>query len=195
MKFISLFFSLFLLASCASKTVLEVAPEDWSYKDRAIHIHASEPTDLNSISGRPHSLMIGVFQLSDPNTFRGLAETREGAVKLLNEGRVDDTISQFNRLIMQPGEDKVTAYPRAQGSMYVGIISGYFGLSTELDVHIFDIPVKPAKRGAVDLVLSATGLIADEAKAIPDEMFIDLSLGRKSTREINLVNPEDTKFF
>ena len=194
MKFFTLILS-FLLASCASKTILEVAPEDWTYHDRAIHIHTTAPTDLNSISGRPHTLMIGVFQLNDPNTFQGLSATREGAVKLLNEGRVDDTVAQFDRLIIQSGEEKVISIDRAQSSMYVGLISGYFGLNTELDVHIFNIPVKAAKRGAVDLVLANLGLIADEAKAIPDEMYIDIALGRKSTREINLVSQEDTKFF
>ena len=59
--FIALFLSLFLTA-CASKTTFEVAPEDWTYQERAIHIHASAPADLNVISGRPHSLAIGIFQ-------------------------------------------------------------------------------------------------------------------------------------
>ncbi|WP_419811108.1 type VI secretion system lipoprotein TssJ [Bacterioplanoides sp.] len=191
--FLLIFFA--SITGCASKTILEVAPEDWIYEERAIHVHAAAPEDLNAISGRPHTLMVGIFQLNDPNTFQGVSATREGAVKLLNEGRVDDSIAQFDRLIIQPGEKKVIALDRAQGAMYVGLISGYFGLNTELDIHTFDIPVKEAKRGAVDIVLSGVGLIADEARAVPDDMFIRVSLGRKSTREVNVVDKEETKLF
>jgi len=185
-----LFFSL-LLTACASKTSLEVAPEDWVFEDRAIHIHVESPSDLNSISGRPHSVALGVFQLNDPNTFLGLAETKEGALQLLNAGRIDDTVAQFTRIILQPGEEKIASLPRAQGAKYIALISGYYGLNTELDIKVFDIPIKPAKRGFVDLALSNMGLIADEAKAIPDEIFIDVAMGRKSTKRFNLFEKEE----
>jgi len=137
-----------------------VAPEDWAYEDRAIHIRSTASADLNVISGRPHSLAIGVFQLNDPNTFQGLSETRDGAVELLKKGRIDNTVAQFSRIIMKPGSEKVVSFNRAQGARYVGIISGYYGLSTELDIKIFPIPVKPTKRGFVNIVLSALSLIA-----------------------------------
>lgn len=195
MQYFTILFSLVLLAGCASKTTLVVAPEDWAYQERAIHIHASAPTDLNVISGRPHSLAIGIFQLNDPNTFRGLAETKEGSVQLLNKGRIDDTVAQFSRTIMQPGSAKVSILSRAQSAQYIGIISGYYGLNTELDVKIYEIPVKAAKRGFVDIMLSSLGLIADEAKAVPDNIYVDISLGRKSTREFRILDKEETNLF
>ena len=183
--------NLALLTGCASKTSLEVAPEDWVFEDRAIHIHLESPSDLNAISGRPHSVALGVFQLNDPNTFLGLAETKEGALQLLNSGRIDDTVAQFTRIILQPGEEKVATLSRAQSAKYIAIISGYYGLNIELDVKVFDVPVKPAKRGFVDLALSNMGLIADEAKAIPDNIFIDISMGRKSTKRFSLFKEEE----
>ncbi|WP_396586398.1 type VI secretion system lipoprotein TssJ [Bermanella sp. R86510] len=190
MKHIFIITYLFLIG-CASQTSLEVAPEDWVFEDRAIHLHISSPADLNAISGRPHSLVLGVFQLSDPNTFVGLSETKVGALQLLNAGRIDNTVTQFSRIILQPGEEKVASLPRAQGSKYIGLISGYYGLNTELDIEIFSIPVKAAKRGFVDLTLSKLGLIADEAKAVPDDIFIDVAMGRKSTKQFNLLEKEE----
>ena len=184
-------FCFVLLNGCATKTSLEVAPDDWVFEDRAIHIHAQSPSDLNAISGRPHSIALGVFQLNDPNTFLGLAETKEGALQLLNTGRIDDTIAQFTRIILQPGEEKIATLPRAQGAKYIALISGYYGLNTELDIKVFDVPVKPAKRGFVDLALSNMGLIADEAKAIPDAIYIDIAMGRKSTKRFNLFEKEE----
>lgn len=179
------------VSGCATKTSLEVAPDDWVFENRAIHIHVQSPSDLNSISGRPHSVALGVFQLIDPNTFLGLSETKEGALQLLNSGRIDDTVAQFSRIILQPSEEKIATLPRAQGAKYVALISGYYGLSTELDIKVFEIPVKPAKRGFVDLALSNMGLIADEAKAIPDELYIDVAMGRKSTKRFNLFEKEE----
>jgi hypothetical protein len=146
---------------------------------------------LNAISGRPHSVALGVFQLNDPNTFLGLAETKEGALQLLNSGRIDDTIAQFTRIILQPGEEKIATLPRAQGTKYIALISGYYGLNTELDIKVFSVPIKPAERGFVDLALSKMGLIADEAKAIPDEIYIDVAMGRKSTKRFNLFKKEE----
>jgi hypothetical protein len=96
---------------------------------------------------------------------------------------------------MQPGGEKVFIFSRAQSAQYVGIISGYFGLNTELDVKIYPIPVKPAKRGFVDIMLSSLGLIADEAKAVPDNLYIDISLGRKSTREFRILDKDETNLF
>jgi type VI secretion system VasD/TssJ family lipoprotein len=194
MKFLTLVIvtiNLAILSGCASKTSLEVAPDDWVFEDRAIHIHLESPSDLNAISGRPHSVALGVFQLNDPNTFLGLAETKEGALQLLNSGRIDDTVAQFTRIILQPGEEKVATLSRAQSAKYIAIISGYYGLNIELDVKVFDVPIKPAKRGFVDLALSNMGLIADEAKAVPDNIYIDVAMGRKSTKRFSLFKEEE----
>ena len=73
-------FCIAAVSGCATKTSLEVAPDDWVFEDRAIHIHAQSPSDLNAISGRPHSVALGVFQLNDPNTFLGLAKRRRASV-------------------------------------------------------------------------------------------------------------------
>ncbi len=178
-----------LLSGCAGKPVLEVAAEDWVYEDRAITIQVDSPADLNAISGRPHSLVIGLFQLSDPNTFDGLTATQQGAIELLNKGKIDDTVSNFTRVIVQPGESKTAVYSRSQGAKFVGLIVGYFGLNPELDVRVIEIPEKAAKRGAVDLVLANLGLVANEAKAVPDKLYVRVSLGRDETKKIETVDP------
>ena len=196
-KFHFLLVILFIsLSGCANKAALDVvSAEDWKYEERAIFVYSSAPTDLNVIAGRPHTLAIGIFQLSDPNTFRGLAETQQGAVELLNKGLIDDTVAQYSRVIMEPGSEKVTVLSRAQSAQYIGIISGYYGLNTQLDVKVFNIPIKAAKRGLVDITLSTIGLIADEAKALPDELYLAISLGRTGTREFRQISRDEIDLF
>jgi len=176
-----------ILTGCAGKPVLEVAPEDWTYDDRAITLQIESPSDLNAISGRPHSLVIGLFQLNDPNTFQGLTASQAGAIDLLNKGKIDDSVSNFTRVIVQPGEAKTAVFARSQGAQFVGLIVGYFGLQPELDVKLIKVPVKAAKRGAVDLVLSNMGLVANEAKAIPDDLYVKISLGRDETKKVDVI--------
>jgi type VI secretion system VasD/TssJ family lipoprotein len=174
-----------ILAACSSTpTELTISPEEWVYEDRAITITVKAPSDLNSVSGRPHSLAIGVFQLSDPNTFSGLSVTRDGAVELLQKGRIDETVANFTIINIRPGERRIVHLNRAQSAQYVGIIAGYFELNPKNDVKLFPIPLKAQKRGLVEAGLVAVSLMADEAKAKPDKLLVYMELGRSSSKQI-----------
>ncbi len=181
-----------MVTACSSTpTELTVAPEDWVYEERAITITVRAPSDLNSVSGRPHSLALGVFQLNDPNTFTGLSVTREGAVQLMQKGRIDDTVSNFTIVSVRPGERRKVYLNRAQSAQYVGIIAGFFELNPKNDVKLFPIPVKAQKRGLVEKGLAAVSLISDEAKASPDELLIYAELGRTGSKQIVSYTAED----
>ena len=179
------------LAGCASTPELLVAPEDWVYEERAISIELDAPSDLNARAGRPHAIAIGVFQLNDPNTFSGLAATREGAVELLGKGRIDDTVADFRLINVQPGERKTVVFARAQTAQFVGLIVGYFRLTPRQDVHVFNIPVVASDRGLVDLALSKVGLVADEAKAKPGRLSLRIDLGRAGTQQVVKMEPSE----
>ena len=178
-----------LLTSCASgPTELTIEPDAWEYEKRGIEINIKAPSDLNSVSGRPHSLALGIFQLNDPNTFSGLTETREGAVELLQKGRIDDTVSNFTLINVRPGERKKVTLNRAQTAQYVGVIAGYFDLSPKNDVKIFPIPLKALRRGLVENLLITLTLMADEANAVPDKLSLLTELGRSSSKQIKKVD-------
>ncbi len=179
-----------LFAACASQPEkLEVAPEEWKFKDRAIYLEFKAPADLNAYNSRPHALAVGIYQLNDPNTFSGLGATHEGAVELLRKGKIDDTIVHFTRITVQPGERKSIVLNRAETARYVGMISGYFKLSPTHDVGLFPIPVKASKRGLVENSLAAIKLIADEAKANPADLYLNINLGRDSTKQMMIAKP------
>ena len=177
--------SLAFLAACSSTpTELTVDPEGWVYEKRAITIAVKASADLNSVSGRPHSLAIGVYQMSDPNTFNGLSVTREGAVELLQKGQIDETVANFSLINIRPGEQKKVTLNRSQTAQYVGLIVGYYKINPAKDVKVFPIPLRAQERGIVEKGLAALTLIADEAKAFPDKLNIYVDLGRASTKQI-----------
>jgi type VI secretion system VasD/TssJ family lipoprotein len=181
-----------MVTACSSTpTALTVAPEDWVYEDRAITITVKAPSDLNSVSGRPHSLALGVFQLNDPNTFTGLSVTRDGAVQLMQKGRIDDTVSNFTIVNVRPGESRKVQLNRAKSAQYVGIIAGFFELNPINDVKLFPIPVKAQKRGLVEKGLAAVSLISDQAQANPDNLFVYVELGRTGSKQIISYTADD----
>lgn len=174
-----------LVSACSSTpTELTIDPDDWVYEKRAITISIKSSADLNSLSGRPHSLAIGVFQLSDPNTFSGLSVTTEGAVELLQKGQIDETVASFTIINVRPGEKKKVTLNRTQAAQYVGLIVGYYNLNPSKDVKVFPIPLRAQERGLVEKGLASLSLISDEAKAYPDKLNVYVDLGRSGTKQI-----------
>lgn len=179
------------LASCATEpTELVVDEEEWVYEIRAINLVTRASSDLNSVRGRPHSLALGIFQMNDPNTFRGLSVTQAGAVELLQKGQIDESIVNFEQVNIRPGEQKKISINRAQTAKYIGVIAGYFKLNPKTDVQIFPIPLRPIKRGLVEKALVFAALITDESKAIPGKLNLYVDLGRTGSKQI--ISVEDS---
>lgn len=189
-KFFCLASLLLLVAACSSNPELSVEEEKWTYEVRAINLVLKAVNDVNSVSGRPHSIVVGLFQMSDPNTFSGLSVTREGAVELLQKGKIDETIVDFRLLTMRPGEQKKVSVSRAEAARYIGVIAGYFKLNPKTDVKIFSIPIREIERGLVEKSLAATSMISDQAKAAPGKLNIIVDLGRIGSRKIVAIEDE-----
>lgn len=184
-KNISLLLLCPLILSCASEpTELIIEEEEWVYEIRAINLVARASSDLNSVRGRPHSLALGIFQMNDPNTFRGLSVSQAGAVELLQKGQIDESIVNFQQITMRPGEQKKVSINRAQTAKYIGVIAGYFKLNPKTDIQIFPIPLRPIKRGLVEKALALATLITDESKAIPGKLHVYVDLGRTGSKQI-----------
>jgi type VI secretion system VasD/TssJ family lipoprotein len=189
-KYFCLASLLLLVAACSSNPELSVEEEKWTYEVRAINLVLKAVNDVNSVSGRPHSIVVGLFQMSDPNTFSGLSVTREGAVELLQKGKIDETIVDFRLLTMRPGEQKKVSVSRAEAARYIGVIAGYFKLNPKTDVKIFSIPIREVERGLVEKSLAATSMISDQAKAAPGKLNIIVDLGRIGSRKIVAIEDE-----
>lgn len=172
---------------------LVVEEEKWIYEVRAINLVIKAAADVNSVSGRPHSIAIGVFQMNDPNTFNSLKITPEGAVELLQKGQIDESIVNFQLISIRPGEQKKVSISRAQTAKHVGVIAGYFKLNPETDSKVFEIPRREIKRGVIEKALAFASLIADEAKAIPGKLNVFIDLGRTGSKQMILLDDEILK--
>ena len=144
-----LFISLFIVFggwSCASKPL---PPPEMSYDDNAIKIHAKADPQLNSKGGKPHTLMICVYQLKDPNAFNQFAGSEDGLYELLECKLFDGSVAATKRLIVQPGTESIFNLDRAQGVRHVGVVAGYYTLDKSRIVRLYDIPIVIEKKGLI----------------------------------------------
>ena len=77
---LSLFLLVLFVCSCASQPL---TPPEWRYEQEAIDIHVKADSQLNLYEGLPHTLLMCVYQLKDPNAFNQLTEDDDGLYKLL----------------------------------------------------------------------------------------------------------------
>ncbi len=156
-----------LLSSCAAKKKPDSADPAlvWGFGKNAIEISYTADKKLNMYDEKPHTMLMCLYQLSDPNVFNELSKSEDGLHKLLGCSRFDQSVIGFMRIIVQPGEKKKLSLDRAENAKWAGMVAGYYNLSPDMATRLFEIPVATERK----LLLFK--------KPIPGNLSIDLSLG------------------
>jgi type VI secretion system VasD/TssJ family lipoprotein len=135
-----------LVCSCAPKQL--PAPE-YGYEEEAIKIHVKAGPQLNLSDGKPHTLLVCIYQLRDPNAFNQLTGDQEGLYRLLECALFDASVVGAKKLIVQPGQNTTFNLDRAQGTAYVGVAAGYYLIERDRIVRLYEIPIVIEKKGIV----------------------------------------------
>lgn len=125
--------------SCSSRS-RSVDHAGWEYEKDAVRIHLQGDPQLNLYQGRPHTLVVCVYNLKDLNGFNQLVDGKGGLPALLDCNRFDPGVTYAKRLIVQPGQNTKEALDRAEGARYVGLVAGYYSLHKANSVRIYEIP-------------------------------------------------------
>ena len=171
LKGLCLLLFIFFVCSCASQPVQP--PSEWRYEKEAIHLNLKADSQLNLYDGQPHTLLVCVYQLRDPNAFNQLSEDEEGLYKLLECSRFDSAVVSSKRLFVQPGESFTDTLDRAEGAKYVAVAAGYFLVEKEGMIRLYDVPWYVEKKG----------LIRRTKVAKPGPLNIDLVLGSEQIQK------------
>ncbi len=162
---------IFFVGACASQPVSP--PSEWRYEKEAIHFNLKADPQLNLYEGSPHTLLLCIYQLRDPNAFNQLAEDEDGLYKLLECSSFDSSVANSKRLIVQPGKDLTTDMDRAEGARYVAIVAGYYLIQKEGMIRLYDVPWFVEKKG----------FIRQTKIAKPAALSIDLVLGSQQIQK------------
>lgn len=156
--------SIILIWSCAAQ---QLPPPESEFEKDAIKINVMADPRLNLSDGKPHTLLVCVYQLNDPNGFNQLADDQEGLYRLLECDLFDGSVDGAKKLIVQPGQNTIFNLDRTQGARYVAIAAGYYLIERERVVRLYEIPV----------VVETKGFIRRSKRKKLDTLEIDLKLG------------------
>jgi len=168
-----LFLSLIIgfICSCASQAI--PPPSEWRYEKGAISVKLKADPQLNLYDGKPHTLLVCLYQLRDPNEFNQLTGDEEGLYKLLECSRFDSSVVSSKRLFIQPGEELSESLDRAEGARYVAVVAGYFLIQKEGMVRLYDVP----------WFVDTKGFIMRTKESKPGPLEIDLVLGSEQIQK------------
>lgn len=152
------------LVSCAATPPL---PPMYSFSKDAIKIHIQADPQLNLNQGTPHTLLICVHQLNNPNALYRLTSDTSGIYKLLECSQFDSSVTHSKRIIVQPDQQVTYTINRAEETKYVSIVAGYYNIKKDEVVRVFDIPV----------VTRSLGIFSGSKIAVPNLLDIYLNLG------------------
>ncbi len=159
---------------CSSTPDPKKANPQWTYSPGSLELRFRADKDLNLYDAQGHTLVLCVYQLSDPNGFNNQAKTGKGLKKLLECKDFDKTAVYFQQLIVQPGEDRVLALDRAEKATFVAVAAGYYELSPERSTRLFQIPVLERDEG----------IFTEDIVRTPGKLLVNLFLGPSGIQSV-----------
>ena len=93
----------------------------WTYQVDAISLKLRVDDRLNEYKGAPHALLLCTYQLSDKNAFVDLGKTSTGLGKLYECQSFDASVTDVERVFVQPGQNATISMNRAEGTKFLGV--------------------------------------------------------------------------
>lgn len=141
---LSIIFLTVFVGSCAHQP--PPVPQ-YRYKPEAIRLQIQADANLNLHEGKPHTLMICIYQLKRKTGFNYLAEEMDGRYKLLECQPFDNTVASAKRLIIHPGDSLNLLMDRLEGARHLALVAGYFLLQKKRMVRVVNFPVVTETQG------------------------------------------------
>jgi hypothetical protein len=113
-----------------------VAQVDWISAENAILIRVDADDLLNEVESEPHTLLLGVIQTADADSFRNLTADPAALAMALEGGGKNPAVLQMTRYVVQPGGHTILAKAKV-----AGLIAGYYGMQTQTSARLFEIPL------------------------------------------------------
>lgn len=159
------------LTACAKKP--DPVPV-WGYQADGIRIHYTADKVLNAVDGRPHALLLAVYQLENPNAFNQFSSYPEGIKKLLEADGIDPSVLAVERTFIEPGQSDTIVLSRAEKAKWIGVVAGYYHMAPGKATRTYEITVK----------VESSGLVFKKREARIQPVNLELILGPQSIEEL-----------
>ena len=148
----------------------------WDYEESAIYINLESEGLLNFYNNEPHTMILGVIQLSEPKGFTKLLKSPEVIKQILETGKAEETILQLDRFVVTPGTRTSLLIDRAQDAKVVGVVAGYFNFDAIKSSRLFKIPPIIKEDGVFSTTYKATPGILGLHFVLGSHQFIDVKI-------------------
>lgn len=160
-----------LLAGCGmfnTKSRDEALKElTWSYEADGIQLQVEADPMLNATDGQPHTLLLVLVQMADPNAFTAYSRQKDKLASLLLAESAPDGMLDLQRFYIEPGSKRDIKIPRIESAKYVGLAAGYAHLDPSRSARLYQIGVD----------VHTSGWVFRENEATPQPLAIRLLLG------------------
>jgi len=114
--------------------------------EKGIVLDISAAQDLNMFNEQPHTLVLVLYQLADPNAFNQMLGNSATLEQMLDGNDFDRSVLTWQKLVIQPGEKQKFTLNRAAGVHYLGIVTGYFSQSVAAISRLVSVEVTQEKK-------------------------------------------------
>lgn len=149
------------LSACAGGGK-EVPP----YVKDAIELKIGAAPDLNFFNNQAHTVILAVYELSEPNMFKQMLESSDGVVQLLEGKQFDGSALSRRREVIQPGDNKSIVMDQVEGARYVAVVAGFYSMQGPTNFsRLYPIELKGGffwsggARMTIDLRLGRDGIM------------------------------------
>ncbi|MBU2918678.1 type VI secretion lipoprotein TssJ [Psychrosphaera sp. F3M07] len=113
---------------------------NWGFENQSFVFRFESPQHLNLHLGKPHSLYLKVYQLTDLKFFKDIIKTPAGNRELLSSGKIDPSIVAINELTISPNDVETLVVDRFKETRFIAIVTGYFAMKSGENIRIFEVP-------------------------------------------------------
>ncbi len=157
-------FVLLLLLSLYACGAKQEPAAKMDFAKGAVTVRYQADKQLNLVDGRPHSLLVVLYQLSDPNVFNSYSGSREGLVKLLDGNSFDKTVVAVHKEYIEPGGSGTITLDRAEHAEHVAVVAGFNNLAPAKCTLFLDIHTETSRHGI--LLTKKTSVLPVDIKLI-----------------------------
>ena len=157
-----------------------VAQVDWSFASDAILIEIHADDLLNRYDTQAHTILLGVFQTADADTFRKFVADPAAMSKALANAEPNPAILKAVRYVVQPGRHTILSIDRAAKAKVVGVVAGFYSMDVKSSARLFEIP----------LAISNDATFGHNYVAQPQTLALRLDLGQSEITAATRLNPE-----
>lgn len=161
---------LFFGCSSAPRTATPIPPP-WSYEKNAIDLHIKADPRLNLYNKTPHTLLLCIYHLRDPSSFKQLQDERDGLQKLLECGRFDSSVAYAKAIVVQPGQEIRESLDRPEGVKFLNVAAGYYNMHKDRITRSFPLSLAAVKQG--EALVQTT-----------QKLSVDLYLGPREIQQV-----------